>query len=531
MRHRILLNGEWSHGSSGYSKISKEVLNRLAATGKYELAEIACDCTPEEAENFEDPWKVYPIRPDKNDEEGIKEYGAHPANGFGRARFNPISLEFNQSINLDFRDFWYQEHEHISPYRRFFNNIWICPTDGIPLQNKWVDDLIDCEAIFSYTNWGAKVLKDQCGNKGNIVGSFHLGVNFEEFFPIWPKSQIKETFGFKSDSLVVGFVARNQYRKLFDDLFQAFVYFLQNAPERITSKTYLYLHTCWPDIGWDLPQLLMEYGISNKVLFTYYCRDCHNIFPSVYNDTLTICKHCGHPAATLPRVENAISEQQLNLIYNFFDVYIQLFTNEGFGIPCIESMAAACPTMTLNYSSTEDFIEDCGAIPLKVTRLRREPELGRLFAIPDIEDIAQKLTEILGLPDSIRRKIGFEQYQRCLLEYNWDSSVKKLMNVIDQMPIHNWADKNIRLRQPQLPIPDGLTNEQYVKYLYGNIMGKPEFINTYRANKLLYSLTMGWTGEKPEFSTIDRGIALQHVLGDLEYYNHWEQMRKEKFNL
>ena len=530
-KHRILLNSEWSASKSGYGRISKEVLTRLLATDKYELAELASYCRPHDPRIADTPWKVYPVQPDPNNQADINEYNAHPVNQCGRHKFNHAILDFQATTVFDARDFWYKEYEHISPFREYYNLIWVNPVDGTPQDPRWISDSIDADALMTYTDWGQDVLKRQCGGKGKLAGVFPLGVNFQDFYPIPNKKALKEHFGFKDDSLIVGFVARNQPRKLFSDLLEAFTLFLSAAPKNLANLTYLYFHTKWPDNGTDLPKLLMEYGVGHKVLFTYYCKSCNHTFPSTYSDTKCACQQCGQFTAEMPSPNDNINEEQLNLIYNFFDVYAQFSLAEGFGLPVAEAAACAVPTMAINYAGMVDFIDRMGTIPLKIAQFRREHELNRLFAIPDIQDFVVKLTEILQLPDSLRRKIGFEQYQKCLKEFNWDIGVKRLMDIIDEMPIKNWASKQNRLFKPQVPVPQNLTNEQYIHYLYHHVIGRPELFNRYEALRKIYGLTMEFTGAKHELKHYNREFALQDALGDNGWYNHWEQQRLEKFKL
>lgn len=382
----------------------------------------------------------------------------------------------------------------------------------------------------TYTDWGQDVLKRQCGRKANLAGVFPLGVNFQDFYPIHNKQSIKEYFGLKDDTLIVGFVARNQPRKLFPDLLEAFALFLSSSPKSISSKTYLYLHSKWPDNGTNFSSLLMEYGLGSKVLFTYYCQSCQQMFASTYSDVKCVCKHCGN-AATMPGPQDNLNEEQLNLIYNFFDVYVHLAVAEGQGLPLTEAAACAVPVMCINHTGMEDIVNKVGAIPLQSVKLRREHELNRLFAVPDIQDVASKLTEILQLPDSIRRKVGFDQYRKCLIHFNWDIGVKRLMEVIDKMPMRNWANPQKRLFKPQLPVPTKLTNEQFIHYLYHNVIGRPELFKRYDVLRKIYGLTMEFSGSKSELMHYNHDIAINDAIGDNGWYNHWEQQRLEKFKI
>ena len=53
--------------------------------------------------------------------------------------------------------------------------------------------------------------------------------------------------GLQPDWFIVGTVMRNQKRKLFFELMKSFRLFLDRAPPEIAAKSYLYLHTSYPE--------------------------------------------------------------------------------------------------------------------------------------------------------------------------------------------------------------------------------------------------------------------------------------------
>ena len=68
---------------------------------------------------------------------------------------------------------------------------------------------------------------------------------------------------------------RNQKRKLIPELLYSFRQTLDTLEKDnydLGKKLYLYLHTSYPDAGWDIPELLKQTRLANKVLFTYFCR-------------------------------------------------------------------------------------------------------------------------------------------------------------------------------------------------------------------------------------------------------------------
>ena len=98
---------------------------------------------------------------------------------------------------------------------------------------------------------------------------------------------------------IVGTVMRNQRRKLYPNLMKSFRELIDQNPS-MSDNTFLYMHTSYPDVGWNLPYFIKKYDLSSKVLVTYKCLECKSFFPSFYQDSKTCCPKCGSFSAILP---------------------------------------------------------------------------------------------------------------------------------------------------------------------------------------------------------------------------------------
>jgi glycosyltransferase involved in cell wall biosynthesis len=534
MKKRILFNSEYSQSASGYAKLTNELMTRLFKTGKYELAELAGLCSPDDERIDNVPWKIYPTLPaDNASREELNEFNSHNQNAQGRWKFNETCLDFLPNILFTFRDAWFEEFSYYFPFREFYNLIWWNPVDGEPLEPDWISSAIEADACFTYTEWGEQVLKEACGNKGNILGAMPLGVNSDVFYPIFNKTGIKQHFGFRPDVLVTGFVCRNQPRKLIAALIEAFTKFLLNANDHIKSKAFLYLHTAWPDLSWNIPQLLKDYGVSGRVLFTYHCRNCGACYPTVYCDIGAVCNKCSQAASGTARSSDGIAEQDLNLLYNFMDCYCQVATNEGLGIPAIEAIACGVPTFVTDYSGTVDIINKAGAIPIKSLKLVREMEstMNRYIAIPDTERLASQLNDLFSLPTDLIRNLGYKQYLKGKEWFSWDRAANILMDYIDNCPVKDWGKQPFRIHKPKLDIPQGLSSEELLFYAFNEIIGRPELFNRYKTLKMNYDLIMGLRGNKPDWYPYNADKMIEEAIADWRFYDTWERKRALKFGV
>lgn len=322
---KILMCSEASFLSSGFGTYAKEILSRLHATNKYEIAEFASYGMVNDPRDKDISWKYYANAVRDNDPRH-QEYMSRPDNQFGRWRFEKVLLDFQPDICIDVRDYWMSSYQAISPLRKYFHWILMPTVDSAPQQDEWIDTFLSADAIFTYSDWGAEVLKQQSSGKINYINTTSPGVDLQIFKPLNNKENIKKNLGLPEDSIILGSVMRNQKRKLFPELmisFRKVLDILETENYDLGKKLYLYLHTSYPDMGWDLPELLKDNRISNKVFFTYACRKCSHIDASVYVGPTRICPKCLNKTMMMPSVTNGIANNKLSEIYNIFDLYIQ----------------------------------------------------------------------------------------------------------------------------------------------------------------------------------------------------------------
>jgi glycosyltransferase involved in cell wall biosynthesis len=269
-KKKVLFVTEASFHPTGYSVYTKEVLKRLHGHPEIEVAELAGFTGPEAPELKDIPWKVYPNVPPSDKQDLMNAYNSSMSNKFGEYTFNSVLLEFQPDFVMDIRDWWMLEFEERSPFREFFN--WaIMPTvDAEPQNVQWIDTYSSADAVFAYSEFGRDTMLNQ-SKKIKFVDVASPCAS-ENFFPVKDKKKHRSEMGLNEDCIIFGTVMRNQRRKLYPDLFKAFRTFLDNNPDQ--KNVFLYCHTSYPDVGWDLPELIIQNGLSNKVLITYKCKKC-----------------------------------------------------------------------------------------------------------------------------------------------------------------------------------------------------------------------------------------------------------------
>jgi glycosyltransferase involved in cell wall biosynthesis len=286
--------------------------------------------------------------------------------------------------------FSYQE---ASAYRKYFHWIIMPATDSAPPKIEWQYTYSNADIVVPYTSWAKRVLSETNKTINLFSNIANAGINPDEFYPIEDKKSHQYKF-FGKDVSIIGTVMRNQKRKLLPDLMLAFKKYLEtlkaSGNQELYNKTYLYLHTSHPEEnGWNLPELLIEYGIIDKTYFTYVCRNCSHTFAAKFQTSVTCCDHCKERSATVCSPAAGISTAKLNEIYNLFDIYVQYAICEGFGMPQIEAAACGVPIASVDYSAMTEIIENLNGIKIPVQRMFRELETNADRAYPDIDATAK----------------------------------------------------------------------------------------------------------------------------------------------
>lgn len=437
----VLMVSEASWLSSGFGTYTKEILSRLHNTGKYNIAEFACYGKVNDPRDSEIHWKYYANAVDNNDPRS-QEYNNSMENQFGKWRFERVLIDFKPDVVIDVRDYWMNSYQQFSPLRPYFHWVLMPTVDSAPQQEEWIDTFVHADAIFTYSDFGRDTLASQSNNAIKYIDTTSPGVSFNNFhyLPSEHRQKLREAFGINNNAFIIGSVMRNQKRKLIPELFTAikkFIDILKNENHPKASETYLYLHTSYPDAGWDLPLMLKEYEIGNRVLFTYACKNCKFYRPSTYQHPMALCPRCGQPAMAMPNVGSGITQEELNNIYNIFDIYVQYAICEGFGMPQVEAGAAGVPIATVDYSAMQDIIKYLNAYPIKVNQFFRELETKAIRVYPDNDSFISILQEYINMPTMLQEQKRFETRKLTELRYNWDNIAQKWEKYLDQLQLTN----------------------------------------------------------------------------------------------
>ena len=544
-KKRILWSSEFSLMQTGFSKLSREILKRLHKTNKYEIAEYASYLSHDDPRVQVVPWKIYSAIPDDAiNPELYAQYQNDIYGQFGRTLFEYTCLEFRPDIVCMVRDHWMDQFVLKTPYRDFFKIIWMPTLDGEPQRLEWLEDYADVDLLLTYSEYGKNVLSKEAPNKVEVFDVVRPCVDPKLFKPLNKKQELRSRFGIPEHINIILMNSRNQRRKLFPDLMEMFSGYLKYCKSvgdhEKYNNTYLYIHSSFPDVGWDFGKLIIDNQIGHKVLFTYVCKNCQKYYPTFFQSELSACKHCGAIASHMPNTNVGVTEEQLCEIYNMADLYVQYTCCEGMSLTVAEAKACGISAMATDYSAVAEQVRTEGCWPLKVHKFFHETvsETEQKRALPDNKDAVKKIYKFFSLSDKEKQRYSRLVRSDVIDHYSFDRAAKIWENAIDSLETSDhaktWLNPVPKIIQPDQNVPQIFSNSSFIDWCIDNVIYKPHIKASFWKHELVKSLNIGYRSIKlgPSHEKrlpFDREKAYQLFLEMAQSYNSWERKRVEPF--
>lgn len=531
MNPKILFVNEASFLSTGYSNFHRNIMLALQSQG-IEVEEFAL-CVNANHPNIDYvPWILYPNLPITQEEQA--RYNSTPHSEYGSWRFEEVLLKSKPTHVFCASDSWHWEYQTRSPLRKFFSHIG-CPAIDNPSQNEqWLQQYQTVDAALCYTEWGCNIMREYGGI--NVIGKCSpiIGPNYR---PIANKKEKQLALGL-GEIKVIGMVARNQPRKLFPDLFEMFSMLLKKTGRK---DVYLYLHTDAP-ATWELDREINKYGVGHRTLFTYICTKCNQIEPSFYNGLTKTCG-CGGTQC-LPNGGISLSEEQLSIVYNLMDIYVQMANTEGFGLPIVEAASCGVIPVSVGYSSMEEVCSRVNGINISPIGVYQEPESGRKMAVPNKEEFVSVISELLSLPSQMLRTKGLKSNLAFTVNYGKNEIEKTIENLKTAIsrtkPLLSWNDRSSFIVKSSDSAPTS-NDLDFAKWLICEVLCEPWRMGTLFEARLVRDLQSGFAPHgfgglyyneltaaklgKDSLQPFNREIAYTHFRGLVDNKNYWEQRR------
>jgi glycosyltransferase involved in cell wall biosynthesis len=209
---------------------------------------------------------------------------------------------------------------------------------------------------------------------------------------------MKEKLGW-GGRFIFGTVSRPNPRKHFERMFQAYGRLLERDPEA-RDKTGLYLHMDLSDpmCPKNFMEMLNIYGIADNVKIT------------------------NHPYLS------GIPAEELNRIYNLFDMQTLATGGEGFGVITIEAMGTETPTMITDYTTSREILRGGACGMLVPTEKIVMENSGVRKAWVDIDAMSEAMEFAYQNPDIIQKYIN--NIKQVAPYYHFKNVVPRMENII-----------------------------------------------------------------------------------------------------
>lgn len=419
---------------SGFGRNSKAILGYLAKTGKYDIVEY-CTATKHDDPSLKNrPWKAYGSLPPDSELIKIQNDGAMLRSvSYGSRYIDEIIQKEKPDIYIGVEDIW--------AFHGYWDKKWwnkITPVIHTTLDSLPILDMAKeaAKKTENYYVW-AKFAEREMNKLGfPNVKTLHGAFGGENFYPLpkEEKERIRRENGIVPGAFIAGFVFRNQLRKSVPQLLEGFSEFLKEAP-----NAYLYLHTCWSEnkqASWDIPKLMESFGVpQEKVLTTYVCEKCGKYYIRPFSGEGMNCPACGgEKTVKTTGTTLGVTEEQLNEVYNTFDVLVHPFTSGGQEIPIQEAKLTGLITLVTNYSCGEEYcLKSNGGLPLEWSPYF-EPGSNFIKATTIPKDITKKLLQVYKMSEKEKKQMSIKALNFAQKEFSTEYIGKKWEEIIDNCP-------------------------------------------------------------------------------------------------
>jgi glycosyltransferase involved in cell wall biosynthesis len=385
---RILYCGD-AFVETGFGRVASHLLPKLAE--QHDVHVLAVNYWGDHHEEAV-KYKVYPA-------------GVHGNDPFGAHRIASIVRQIKPDLIWTTNDFWININlwNQVKDLKEEigFKFYSYSPIDSYGIFPETMPVTKGWDGFGVYTEFGAEEIK-KAGYEG-MVDIIPHGVDRKNFFPI-DKAECRKKLGVPEDVFIVFNGNRNQPRKRIDLTIKAFIRF---AKDRDDAR--LWMNMGQKDMGWDLIPL-----------FKRVARD------EGYDPT-------GKLILTSPNfdVNNCLTIEQLNQVYNACDVGINTCIGEGWGLVNFEHAATGVAQVVPDHTSLREIFNGVKRIENESWEVDRNYGLDR--AVPSADDAAYLLERYYEDRELLAAD-GQWCYDRVTApEFNWDNIGDKMLKIVDRL--------------------------------------------------------------------------------------------------
>jgi glycosyltransferase involved in cell wall biosynthesis len=298
-----------------------------------------------------------------------------------------------------------KEFDPVDLLLRYRPILYYVPVDGTNMPPRWYSVLPKITNVVAMSRHGQQYFKPS-----KLV--YH-GIDTDLWWPIWEKPKVtttgieikdsgdaKEAFGFPRDCFLVGRVDTNSGRKDYAALVKALWPFMERHPE---TRAHFHCEDQGPTAGLRFQAMLSRY--NHKVdSMRFHFPGLHTSF-------------------------EGWAQQDLNVLYSAFDIFVSTSRGEGFGLTLLEAAACGIPIIAQDVSAIPEVVGP-GGILLKPRDLLTTPA-GQDNWLPDIPAFSAAIEKLYRSPER-RRSLG-EAGAAHAKTLSWDFAARKFDEYITEL--------------------------------------------------------------------------------------------------
>lgn len=388
--------------NTGFAVVSRNIINRLHKTGKYDFDIIGINYNGCPLDRNTWPGNVYPA---------VIGINRRYQDFHGRQHFIDM-LQQADDYDLIFiiQDTFIIEpiidavKESISQKTKQPPVIFYFPIDATPKKD-WVETVSKCDYPVAYTQYAKNECVKILPELSSKIQVIYHGHDFKDIYPVDKKElqQFKRVYyaGKADNKFIVVNVNRNQGRK---DIGRSFM-ILNELKKRGHKDILFYMHMAEKDAGGDLRAMAANFDLE---------------WGEDWVSPLNFLPHMG------------VDQKTLNLIYNSADCFLSTTHGEGHGLTIADAVSAKVPIVIPDNTCLSELwgegrgsLVPAGDNPSHWIIKENDNELMR--PLMNVEKAADAIEHIKNgvLPD-------VEGAYQWLQQYSWDNVCKNWEKLFDE---------------------------------------------------------------------------------------------------
>jgi glycosyltransferase involved in cell wall biosynthesis len=411
-KKRFMLVGTHAHQTTGYSKVTYNIIQELSKLDEFELFHFGF----QKFMNGPPEYRPYPAGVDVYDTTALERSGAAPQEqGFGFSQLGAYIQKVKPDIVLIYNDagvicqFLEKVNSSLSEAERKSYKLIIYLDQVYLTQRPEFLARInqDADAYITFTEYWKTILQKQGINKR--IGVLRHGFDSNVFKPL-DRNTLRKKHNIPENVIIFLNLNRNTPRKRYDIVVQAFAQLVARHPTKPLGLL------CVCDNG-------THGGFPIQEIFLRELQNL-NVNPQFHSHKLMISQN-----------PLTYTDELINELYNLSDVGITAAEGEGFGLCQFEAMGVGIPQVVPNIGGFRDYCNKNNSMlvepKMRLYIANAHSSVGGMAEYVDYKELAKAAEEYI-FDSELRKKHG-KAAMETVLKYTWKTEVANLAQLLREI--------------------------------------------------------------------------------------------------